>query len=68
MTNINLIDPKEYDFTVNKLREFFRRKKFVEVPVQHRLSILAACEDPKTVATFNYAGSNKARSSGLLLY
>ncbi|MEO0084193.1 MAG: amino acid--tRNA ligase-related protein [candidate division WOR-3 bacterium] len=57
MTNINLIEPREYDFTVNKLREFFRKKKFVEVPVQHRLSILAACEDPRTIATFNYAGA-----------
>lgn len=57
MTNINLIDPKEYDFTVNKLREFFRKKSFVEVPVQHRLSILAACEDPQTIATYNYAGA-----------
>jgi len=57
MAEINLIDPKEYDFTVTKIREFFRQKGFLEVPVQHRLSILAACEDPRTIATFNYAGS-----------
>lgn len=57
MDNINLIDPREYDFTVNKLREFFRSKGFLDVPVQHRLSILAACEDPQTIATYNYAGS-----------
>lgn len=57
MQHVNLIDPKDYDFTVNKLREFFRGKNFIEVPVQHRLSILAACEDPRTIATFNYAGA-----------
>lgn len=53
---INLIDPTEYDFAITRLREFFRSKGFIETPVQHRLSILAACEDPSTVATFEYAG------------
>lgn len=53
---IDLIDPKEYDVTVDKLRTFFRGKGFLEVPVQHRLSILAACEDPTTVAPFIYKG------------
>lgn len=53
---ISLIDPKEYDFVVTRLRNFFREKGFIETPVQHRLSILAACEDPSTVATFQYAG------------
>lgn len=55
---INLIEPKDYDFVIARLRDFFRDKRgFVEVPVQHRLSILAACEDPRTIATFNYAGA-----------
>lgn len=54
---IDLIDPKEYDAAVTKLREFFRMKGFIETPIQHRLSILAACEDPFTIATFNYAGN-----------
>ena len=54
---IELIEPKEYDFAVTKLREFFRSRGFIETPVQHRLSILAACEDPLTIATFNYAGN-----------
>jgi aspartyl/asparaginyl-tRNA synthetase len=31
-------------------------KGFLEVHTQNRLSILAACEDPTTVATYNYAG------------
>ncbi|MBI4114929.1 MAG: hypothetical protein HY445_03745 [Candidatus Niyogibacteria bacterium] len=43
---IDPIDEKEYDFAVARLRDFFREKGFVEVPVQHRLSILAAYEDP----------------------
>lgn len=54
--HIDLINPKEYDFTVTLLRDFFRNEGFVEVPVQHRLSILAACEDPRTIGTYNYAG------------
>lgn len=41
---------------VNKMRNFCLSKGFVEVHTQDRLSILAACEDPTTVATFNYAG------------
>lgn len=53
---IDLIEPKEYDAAVNKMREFFRSKGFVETPTQHRLSILAACEDPTTIGTYNYAG------------
>jgi len=53
---INLINPKEYNYVVTKLRQFFQAKGFIETPVQHRLSILAACEDPSTIATFNYAG------------
>lgn len=38
------------------MREFCLKKGFVEVHTQDRLSILAACEDPTTVATYNYAG------------
>lgn len=41
---------------VNKMRQFCLNKGFVEVNTQDRLSILAACEDPTTVATYNYAG------------
>lgn len=40
---------------VNKLRKFFLNKGFVEVHTQDRLSILAACEDPTTVASYQYA-------------
>jgi aspartyl/asparaginyl-tRNA synthetase len=42
---------------INKLRQFCLNKGFLEVNTQDRLSILAACEDPDTVATYNYAGN-----------
>lgn len=54
--NIDLIDPVEFDFVNTKLRHFFKNRGMIEVPVQHRLSILAACDDPTTVATFEYGG------------
>jgi len=52
-----LIDPKKYTETVERLRSFFLAKNFYEVHTQNRLSILAACEDPETVATYNYGGN-----------
>ncbi len=51
-----LIDPVEFDSVVKKLRGFFIGRGFLEVHTQNRLSILAACEDPETVQTYNYAG------------
>ena len=51
-----IVDSKEFDFTVTKLREFFKGLGFLEAHPQNRLSILAACEDPFTVAQFDYAG------------
>ena len=50
-------DYKEFDAAVQKLREFFKGKGFIEVHTQNKLSILAACEDPTTMATYNYAGN-----------
>lgn len=45
-----------YNTLVQKMREFFLSKNFVEVPTQSRLSILAACENPHSVKTFEYSG------------
>ncbi len=45
-----------FSHVVNLLRGFFLKKGFLEVHTQDRLSILAACEDPTTVACFQYAG------------
>jgi len=51
-----LIDPKKYTKTLDLLRSFFLSRQFLEVHTQNRLSILAACEDPETVATYTYNG------------
>jgi len=50
-----MYDTLAYCQAVSKLREFFYNEKgFIEVPAQSRLSILAACEDPKTITKFNF--------------
>jgi aspartyl/asparaginyl-tRNA synthetase len=49
-------DTLAFSDVVNRLRHFCIGKGFVEVSTQDRLSILAACEDPDTVATYQYAG------------
>jgi len=49
-------DTEAFSDVVNKLRRFCLGKGFREVHTQDRLSILAACEDPDTVATYNYMG------------
>jgi aspartyl/asparaginyl-tRNA synthetase len=49
-------DTLAYDELVRRLRTFFIEKGFKEVPTQSRLSILAACENPHSVATFMYNG------------
>jgi len=51
-----LIDPVDFTTVVKLLRSFFDSKNFLEVHTQNRLSILAACEDPTTVATYEYGG------------
>ena len=51
-----LINPEKFTEATTLLRSFFLAKGFQEVHTQNRLSILAACEDPTTVATYNYAG------------
>ena len=49
-------DTAAFSEVVNRLRSFCLEKGFTEVSTQDRLSILAACEDPETVATYDYAG------------
>ena len=51
-----IINTREFNQVVEKLRAFFISRKFLEVSTQNRLSILAACEDPFNVSIFNYAG------------
>lgn len=50
-----LIDPRKFSFCVNSMRQFFLNRNYVEVHTQNALSILAACEDPKTIKTYNYS-------------
>lgn len=49
-------DSVAFSDVVNRLRDFCLSKGFQEVHTQDRLSILAACEDPDTVATYQYMG------------
>jgi aspartyl/asparaginyl-tRNA synthetase len=49
-------DTVAFSKLANKLRSFCLAKGFCEVSTQDRLSILAACEDPDTVATYDYMG------------
>ena len=52
---MSIIDSADFHFVVKKLREFFTARDFIEVHTQNRLSILAACEDPDTIATYEYS-------------
>ena len=47
---------KYYGETVAKLRAFCESKGLIEVHEQHKLSILAACEDPNTIVPFEWKG------------
>lgn len=49
-----MVDMFDYSQAVGKMREFFVGRGFVEVPIQSRLSILAACEDPSTIGKFKF--------------
>ena len=51
-----LISPKAFHSCVQAMRDFCISKGFIEVHPQSALSILAACEDPRTVREFNYGG------------
>ena len=50
------VSPRDWSKHISKVRHFFEDKGFIECYAQNRLSILAACEDPRTIATFDYAG------------
>jgi aspartyl/asparaginyl-tRNA synthetase len=52
-----IVDSHHFSYTTNVLRKFFLNKGYIEVHTQNRLSILAACEDPSTIQTYNYANN-----------
>ena len=53
-TNINNL--KTYHNLVQKMRDFFLNKGFIEVATQPNLTILSACENPHSVTKFDYVG------------
>jgi aspartyl/asparaginyl-tRNA synthetase len=46
-----------YHETLARLRAFFLAKNYIEIDTQSRRSILAACEDPKTISTYTMSGT-----------
>lgn len=60
MTKVNYktnnIDPQDFNLLNSKLRGFFMENGFLETFPQPKLTILAACEDPKTVKSFEFGG------------
>ena len=53
-----IIDPQDFNTMVSKLRGFFMQENYLETYPQPRLSIMAACEDPKTVRSFIFGGQD----------
>lgn len=52
-----LIEPQDFNEIISKLRGFFIKKGYVETFPQPRQSILAACEDPSTIKTYEFDGN-----------
>lgn len=52
----NYINPQDFNILISKLRCFFMQNGFLETFPQPKLTILAACEDPKTVRSFEFGG------------
>ena len=53
---MQLIPPREFDNIIRLLRGFFQSRGYIESHTQNRLNILASCEDPESIATFEYGG------------
>lgn len=54
--NSDELDRDEFDYAIGTMRTFFKKRGWKEVTMQHRPSILAACEDPWTVSSFVFDG------------
>lgn len=50
------IDPFEFDKINTKVREFFKSRGLVECFEQNKQNIMAACEDPQNMGTYNCRG------------
>ena len=52
----NIKNLETYHNLVQKMRDFFLQKGFIEVATQSNLTILSACENPHSVTKFEYVG------------
>ena len=55
--NQDVIGPQDFNNLVIKMRTFFMQKNYKEVYPQPIRSIMAACEDPKTLRSFTFDGN-----------
>jgi aspartyl/asparaginyl-tRNA synthetase len=53
---VNIQNLTTYNKLIGLLRDFFLQRGFIEVATQPNLTILSACENPFSVATYNYNG------------
>lgn len=53
MKNTKIEDVQLYHELIQKMRNFFLMKGFTEIPDGIRLAILAACENPHSIMTYN---------------
>lgn len=57
VTGMDDVDPVEFHQVQQKLRSFFIGEGYCECYAQNKRTIMAACEDPKTMAKYLYSGS-----------
>lgn len=55
--NQEVIGPQEFDTIIKSMRSFFSQKNYKEVYPQPIRSIMAACEDPYTLRSFEFDGN-----------
>jgi hypothetical protein len=53
MKQTKIEDVQLYHELIQKMRNFFLMKGFTEIPDGIRLAILAACENPHSIMTYN---------------
>jgi aspartyl/asparaginyl-tRNA synthetase len=58
MKNTKNVNTEIYSELIQKMRNFFLSKNFKEVPDGIRLSILAACENPHSIVSYNLTEEN----------
>jgi len=58
MKNTKIEDVQLYHELIQKMRNFFLMKGFTEIPDGIRLAILAACENPHSIMTYNITDEN----------